>query len=157
MKNRCGFNKKLSLYFTAILTMTSAITIYAAESNNTKPLELRIIMQDLSYNMQKITHAIAIEDWPQVATIAPLIANHSQPPPAEKLRILKFAGSDMSKFKNFDIQTHNAATKLGIVANNQNGSEVIATFAILQNSCLACHVNFRKPFKEYFYAPQLVK
>lgn len=154
MNNRYGFNKKFALYFTAILTMISTMTTYAADIHNTKPLELRLIMQDLSHNMQKITHAIAMEDWPQIEAIAPLIANHSQPPPAEKSRILKFAGSNMGKFKNFDLQTHNAAIKLSEVASHQNGSEVIATFAILQNSCLACHEKFRKPFNEYFYAPK---
>ena len=32
-----------------------------------------------------------------------------------------------------------------------DGQAVIASFETLQNSCLACHQDFRKPFVEHFY------
>jgi hypothetical protein len=48
--------------------------------------------------------------WEQVAGTASQIAKHPQPPIAEKdAHILGFAGSNVSKFKSFDEQTHQAA------------------------------------------------
>lgn len=134
-----------------ILTAISSAT-WADESDSAvKPLSLRNIMQKLSKNMQIVTDAISIEDWEQVAETAPQIANHPQPPIVEKMRILRFAGSNVSKFKSFDEQTHQAAKELEKIAIKKNGKGVIAQFATLQESCLACHQSFRKTFKEHFY------
>lgn len=117
----------------------------------TKPLALRSIMQDLGKNMQAITGGISREDWKQVAKIAPLIADHPQPPLVEKVRILSFVGSDAGQFKVYDEKTSHAAQSLRQAATRQDGPVVVSAFATLQNSCLACHQSFRKPFKEHFY------
>jgi cytochrome c556 len=137
-----------------LITISTAISsaTWAEESDSAvKPLALRDIMQKLSKNMQIVTDAISREDWEQVAKTAPQIANHPQPPIAEKLRILGFAGSNASEFKSFDKQTHQAAKELEEIAIKKDGKGVIAQFATLQNSCLACHQSFRKTFKEHFY------
>ncbi len=62
--------------------------------------------------MQIVADAIFREDWEQVAETAPWITNHSQPPIAEKMLILRFAGSNVSKFKDFDRHTHQTAKEL---------------------------------------------
>ncbi len=123
----------------------------AADTDKAKPLALRKIMQDLGTNMQRITDGISREDWEAVARIAPLIGEHPQPPLLEKMRILKFAGSDAGKFKGYDEKTHAAAQTLQQAARRGDGRAVISAFATLQNSCLACHESFRKPFVEHFY------
>lgn len=123
----------------------------AADTDKAKPLALRKIMQDLGTNMQRITDGISREDWETVARIAPAIGDHPQPPLMEKMRILKFAGSDAGKFKGYDEKTHAAAQTLQQVARRGDGRAVISAFATLQNTCLACHESFRKPFVEHFY------
>ncbi len=123
-----------------------------ADGNATAaPMELRRIMQELGKDMQVVTDGIAREDWERVAKTAPKIADHRQPPFAEKMRILAFAGSNAGRFKRFDEQTHQAATALEQAARRGDGQVAIASFATLQNSCLACHQEFRKPFVEHFY------
>jgi len=76
---------------------------------------------------------------------------HRAPPVGEKLRILSFVGVDAAKFKRYDEKTHHAARTLEAAAARNNGTDVIAGFANLQNSCLACHQSFRKSFVENFY------
>lgn len=116
-----------------------------------EPMELRRIMQEIGKDMQAVTDAIAREEWVRVAEHALRIAEHPQPPMGERVRILAFAGSDAGRFKGFDEQTHQAAKAVEQEANSGDGQAVIASFATLQNSCLACHQNFRKPFVEHFY------
>ncbi|MBY0409813.1 MAG: cytochrome c [Burkholderiaceae bacterium] len=101
--------------------------------------------------MQVVADGISREDWEMVAKVAPLIADHPQPPPLEKMRILKFVGAEAGKFKGHDEKTHQAARALEQAAVRSDGQSVISSFAALQNSCLACHQTFRKPFVEHFY------
>jgi cytochrome c556 len=134
-----------------ILTAISSTTWADKNDSAFRPLTLRNIMQKLSKNMQIVIDAISREDWEQVAKTAPQIANHPQPPIAEKMRILRFAGSNVSKFKRLDKQTHQAAKELEEIAMKKDREGAIAKFATLQKSCLACHQSFRKTFKEHFY------
>lgn len=122
-----------------------------ADTEPAKPMALRKIMRDLGKNMQVITEGISREDWALVAKIAPLVADHSQPPLGEKMRILSFVGADAGKFKSHDEKTSQAAQELRQAATRQDGPMVVAAFATLQNSCLACHQSFRKPFLTHFY------
>ncbi|MBE9564814.1 MAG: cytochrome C, partial [Proteobacteria bacterium] len=56
-------------------------------------------MRDMGKNMQVIADGISREDWKLIEKTAPLIADHPQPPISEKVRILAFVGTDVSKFK----------------------------------------------------------
>ncbi|HEX2531123.1 MAG TPA: cytochrome c [Burkholderiaceae bacterium] len=142
--------------FTAIIAGAVLAGIHAqalAEAaTDAKPMELRKIMKDLGKNMQAVTDGISREDWEQVAKIAPLIADHPQPPLGEKVRILSFIGKDTGKFKGYDEKVHQAATAMQESAVRRDGTGVIAAFANVQTSCFGCHQSFRKPFVEHFYA-----
>ncbi len=116
------------------------------------PMALRAVMQQLERDLQSVTSAIAREDWAQVAELAPGIGKHPQPPMREKMRILAWLGTGAGKFRSFDTQTHEAALAMGEAAARSDGHAVIAAFAKVQQSCLACHQNYRKSFKEHFYA-----
>lgn len=116
-----------------------------------KPMTLRTVMQQLGQDMQLVTGAISIEDWAQVAELAPKIGSHPAPPLREKMRILGWLGSDAGTFRGFDTRTHEAAKAMEEAAARSDGQAVIAAFAKLQQSCLGCHQNYRKSFKEHFY------
>lgn len=134
------------------VTITSnAPQAWAGGNTTAEPMELRRIMQALGQDMQAVTAAISHEDWVRVAETATRIAEHPQPPFVEKVRILAFVGGDAGRFKRFDEQTHQAAKAMEQAAKRGDGHAVVASFATLQNSCLACHQNFRKPFVEHFY------
>jgi cytochrome c556 len=67
------------------------------------------------------------------------------------MRIMKFMGAEMSKFKAFDGETHTAAHALEQAAHEQDGQKTITAFARLQTTCLNCHQAFRGKFVEHFY------
>ncbi len=142
---------KKNLVFAAA-TLALSLTTVAAHA--AEPLAFQGVMKDLGKHMQTIAGAIAREDWEEVAKTAPLIAAHPQPPAEEKARIVSFIGSDMGKFKSFDMQTHEAAHELEHAAHAGDGQQVITAYQKVQASCLSCHQSFRKPFVAHFYGKQ---
>jgi|CXWL01.1.fsa_nt_gi cytochrome c556 len=139
--------KKQSVIAASFITL--ALSLSHAQA--AEPLELQKVMKELGKNMQVITDGISREDWELVAKTAPLIASHPQPPVSEKMRIVKFMGSEMSKFKAFDGETHEAAHGLEHAAHEKDGQKVIAAFQQVQTTCLNCHQTFRGKFVEHFY------
>ena len=147
---------KRKLLITGIAIIITCSHAFAETTENfssspSEPLALRKIMQDMGKNMQTIADGISREDWKLVENTAPLIAEHPQPPLTEKIRILAYVGTDVSKFKSHDGKTHEAARVLEESATRDDGYAVIADFATLQNTCLMCHQRFRKSFQEHFY------
>ncbi len=139
--------KKQIILVASLITLAMSIThVQAAE-----PLELQKVMKELGKNMQVITDGISREDWELVAKTAPLIAAHPQPPLAEKMRIMSFMGSEMSKFKAFDGETHEAAHGLEHAAHEKDGKKVINAFQQVQATCLNCHQAYRSKFVKHFY------
>jgi len=144
-------SQSLSVFVMAIISLTSAATLYAETEETIKPLVLQGVMQQLGRDMQAVTGAIATEDWSTVAELSPQIARHAQPPMMEKLRILSWLGSDAGKFREFDGEVHDAATAMEEAAMRGEGQAVISAFSEVQLSCLGCHQNFREPFIKHFY------
>jgi cytochrome c556 len=151
MQHRHWFSTHFTTVLIGVLLVGIGTRVWAEDAEKAKPLALRKIMQEMGKSMQAITDGISREDWEVVARMAPLIAHHPQPPLAEKLRILSFVGSEAGKFKGYDEKISQTAQVLEQAAVHGNGQSVISSFATLQNSCLACHQSFRKPFVEHFY------
>lgn len=133
----------------ALLIPIATLQAQAAESE--KPMALHDVMQQLGRDMQAVTGAISEEDWGLVAQLAPKIGRHPEPPIAEKMRILAWLGTDAGKFRGFDGQVQDAASTMGEAARRGDGQEVIVAFGKMQQRCLSCHQEFRKPFQEHFY------
>ncbi len=144
---QCG--KKALLAGVVILSSTQALAETEAKLN--EPFALQSIMRDIGTNMQSIVGAISREDWAQVEDSARLIADHPKPPLSERGKIAGFFKADMAQFKNYDGQTHKAASLLAEAADSKDGKTVISNFATLQNTCLACHQKFREDFQQHFY------
>ena len=139
--------KKLYAFTTTLASLLVATSnVHAAE-----PLALQQTMKDLGKNMQIVTDGISREDWVLVEKTAHLIAEHAQPPLAEKMRIMRFMGSNMGKFKAFDEQAHEAAHEMAKSVQEKEGKKVISAFQSLQSACLSCHQTFRPAFVEHFY------
>lgn len=135
----------------AVSTLAWIVPLAWAEGNTSEPMAMRKVMRELGKGMQAVTDGISREDWQLVVETAPRIAEHPRPPLEERVRVLAFVGGNAERFKELDEQTHQAAKTLEQAAKRGDGQAVIASFAALQNSCLACHQNFRKPFVEHFY------
>ncbi len=137
------------------LLAASCLFFAASGAHAAEPLALQKTMKDLGKNMQVITDGISREDWERVEKTAPLIADHPQPPLAEKMRIMRFVGTSMGKFKAYDGETHDQAQAVGKAAKAKDGPGVILAFQKLQTSCYNCHSEFRKPFVAHFYGSEI--
>ena len=133
-----------------LLASVSSLS-WADDSTAAAPLALRKIMRDLGLNMQAITDGISRGDLALVAKVAPLVADHPQPPLGEKMRIMSFVGTNTPRFKAYDNQTHEQAQEVGDAAKAKDGAGVILAFQKLQTSCYNCHNEFSKPFVAHFY------
>lgn len=134
-----------------VLLVCGTTPARSQESGTPRALALRQIMKDMGRNTQVIVHAIAHEDWPRAAKAAAAVADHPEPPLAEKVRILAFMGADAGKFRVFDDRSGKAAKALQEAAARVDGPAVIAAFAEMQTACLGCHQSFRRPLVEHFY------
>ena len=133
-----------------LMAMSSAM-ICADDGTDIPPLALRKIMQDMDKNMHTMANAISQKDWPLVERIAPLIADHRQPPFIEKMRIMGFVGTSISKYKAYDGSVAEQAQALGKAAKDIDTQETELMFRTLQASCDSCHNEFQRPFVAHFY------
>lgn len=134
----------------AIIAVLPAAGMDAHAADKEQPESLRAVMEKLGDDMQAVTGAISGEDWALVAELAPRIGRHPEPPMAQKVRILKWLGTDAGAFRGFDGQVEEAATGMGEAAARGDGEAVIESFANLQRACLGCHQQFRQSFLEHF-------
>ena len=146
-------------FLAAVLAGLALMTAHAhvlaePKAHATQPLELRKIMKDLGKNMQAITDGISREDWELVEKTAPLIADHPQPPMAEKMRIMSFMGTNMGKFKAHDGETHEPAQAVGKAAKAKTAR---ASYSPSRSSrpAVTTATGFRKPFVEHFYGEEM--
>jgi len=145
--------KPLSMLAGALLVALAgvAVIVDARAAEPEKPMALQGVMKKLGQDMQAVTGAISKEEWALVAELAPQIARHAEPPPAEKMRILTWLGSDAGRFRALDGHVHDSATIMGEAATRSDGQEVIAAFSKVQQGCLSCHQSFRERFVKHFY------
>jgi cytochrome c556 len=142
----------LAAVLAGLALMTARAHVLAEpKAHATQPLELRNIMKELGRNVQTITDGISREDWLLVEKTASLIADHPQPPLAEKMRIMHFAGTSIGKFKSYDGATHDAAKAVAKAAGASDGEGVILAFQKLQTACYNCHQAYREPLVKHFY------
>lgn len=121
------------------------------QKNTSEDLALRSIMRELDENMREVVGAISRENWQQIVKVAPLIADHAEPPFSEKARILRFVGTEVVRFRGYDRQVHEAAMEMGEKARQEDGEAVIQAFSRVQKNCLACHQKFKEGFRLHFY------
>ena len=91
------------------------------QKSSSEELALRSIMRELDENMREVVGATSLENWARVPEIAPLIADHAEPPFSEKTRILRFVGTDAARFRGYDRQVHVAAVEMGDKARQADG------------------------------------
>lgn len=110
------------------------------------------VMETQGRSMQLIAGAIAREDYGEVAAGAMAVIGPSHPPAAlaEKLELMRFLGGKAGRFRGLDRDTKERAAALVKAVRARDGEATIGAFQRLQTSCLACHAEFRKPFRDHF-------
>ncbi len=134
-----------------VIFLATLTTASAQPANAEKPMALRTIMEKMGQEMQKVTGAIAKEDWPAITLLATQIAQHAEPPPQEKVQIITWLGPQAGKFRGFDSQSHQSAMAMAQSASQHDGAGVIDAFAKVQSACMGCHQAFRKDYLQHFY------
>lgn len=135
----------------ATIAIASAACIDAHAAEREESMALRTVMEKLEQDMQATVGAISREDWVLIAELSPMIGRHEEPPAMEKIRILKWVGTDAGRFRAFDADVERAANSMSAAAQQEDGAGVIRSFSEIQQACLGCHQQFRKPFVEHFY------
>lgn len=146
--------RKISRSLQAIaFALLAAVGTSAWTGGNTdeEPLVLRGIMHDLGEQVRTVAGAIAHEDWAKVAEAAVHIAEHPEPPPDEKVRILTLIGAEAARFRGHDQKAGEAARAMAEAAKRQDGQAVIDAFRAVQTNCHGCHQEFRARLLEHFY------
>lgn len=145
---------KIALLTTAIIALTLSHQAPAETSPNTfkAPLELQKIMLKMGMEMHKISEAISTDDWAQVKKSANWIADHPTPSIGERMKIMAFLGTEAFKFKANNKKTHKAANSVAYAASQKHEPSTNSAFAVLQQTCLACHQTYREKFQSHFYS-----
>lgn len=115
-------------------------------------MALSQVMQAQGRTMQRIAGAVAREDYEAVAQGAAAVIDPPRPaaPLAEKFEVMRFLGADIGRFRALDGETRAQAAALAKAARARDGEATIEAFRRLQTSCLACHADFREPFRKHF-------
>jgi len=101
------------------------------------------IMKGLGENMARIGDGIWREDFTVVATGALGIAEHPLPPLWDRLELLAGLGTDATQFMKADEELKAAAMALKEAAGQQRIEEVMSSYQVLQQRCVACHTWYR--------------
>ena len=105
---------------------------------------LKEIMRQLETDYNRLNQAILLEEYADIEAAARRIAEHPTPSLSERLAILARVGSDSGRFKQFDAEMAEAATRLAQAAADRNVDRILNAQARLMQVCMQCHVPFRK-------------
>jgi hypothetical protein len=78
------------------------------------------------------------------AAAARSVADHPTVPPEELERISAVLGSDLARFKAWDLQVHDLALRLSEAAAAGGISPLLEIDAELRSGCVGCHSEFRE-------------
>lgn len=115
------------------------------------PLQLREIMRKMDRDMQALTRALVLGDWPRVALHAKRIADHGKPPLGERIKILALIKIDAGEFRALDSRVVEAAKELANTASASDAERSVDALRKMTSACLTCHTGFRGRIVNHFY------
>lgn len=134
----------------ALLIISSCLLGFGLQSTSgsadkqPKTLKLIPMMRLLLADMQKIDQGIYTETYSIIAEGAGSIADHPGMTPKDKKLIKSTLGEEMPKFVSLDMTVHHHADSIKTAAQEQNMSEVLRHYRIVQQGCVDCHTTFRQ-------------
>jgi len=123
----------------ATMLLTTAIGWNAQAAEHT----LKSIMQDLGEQMGQLVKGIMADNMETVSQAAVAIADHPKPGLGERLVLLGRIGSDVTTFRQKDVEVHEAAIFIKQAAEVGDRDALVSGFHRLTKACLACHMQFR--------------
>ena len=134
--------KTIDLIFLIAGSVSSATLLASNTLTETAPLKQ--VMQQLIIDTNLLTKALILEDYQLIAQSANHIANHQKADIEIRKKLARAFGPEMSQFKGFDMQVHNAAVEIDSAAQKQDMKSILTNHSILIEGCQSCHNNFRE-------------
>jgi cytochrome c556 len=107
------------------------------------------IMEELGAQVGRLARAIMADDLPTAIAAASAIADHPQPAPDERRRLLAHVGADALAFRAANADVHDAAVTVRTAAEMGDRAALAAAFHHLADSCLSCHARFRDRLRTF--------
>jgi len=146
------FKFKKVLLVSLVLSLSSVSTqlwaVDAVTSTSAKEGSLKLVMQGLSLDTEKLLEAILTEDFPLIESYAEKIADHDKPSMEIRKKLMKAMGVKMAKFKANDDVVHHAAVDIVNDAKNKDMTAIGKNFQVMIGGCLACHGEFKAEVSE---------
>jgi len=106
------------------------------------------IMAGLEGNLADISRGIWMEDYAGIQAGAEAVAAHPNVPPEELERVSGALGTDLARFREWDMTVHNLAVLLAEAAQGRAMDSVLAVEAQLRSGCVGCHSEFRDRLRQ---------
>jgi cytochrome c556 len=114
-------------------------------------MALRGIMRDMGREAAALADGLMREDYALVERAALKVAEHPQPPPEERARIITWLGARAVRFRGYDQEVHGNGQAVAAAARQRQPKAALEAFHKLQSACMACHLEFRQPYLAQFY------
>lgn len=114
-------------------------------------MALRGIMRDMGGEAAAVADGLMREDYALVERAALKVAEHPQPPPEERARIITWLGARAVRFRGYDQEVHGHGQAIAAAARQRQPKAALEAFHKLQSACMACHLEFRQPYLAQFY------
>jgi hypothetical protein len=96
-------------------------------------------MQEHLVAIQRITEALASEDWDAIATASALIESSPQ-----MQQMCQHMGAGADGFTELALDFHHRADAIGEAARSHDGVAVLRATATTLQACTACHATYRQ-------------
>ena len=129
--------------------LLTTVTPKENPTNEKQDKSLKTIMQLLMSDMQTIDVGIWYENYETIRSGAENIVNHPKIPAEERKNIAAILGqSKMKAFAAYDQLVHDHADSLAQEEEAEEMERILKHYNIIQQGCVNCHTNFRKPIIE---------
>ena len=137
---------------TPLMVLAAALFLGGCAAQPSGPaMGLRGIMRDMGRDAAAIADGLMREDYALVERAALKVAEHPQPAPEERVRIITWLGPRAGRFRGYDQEVHGHGQALAAAARQRQPRAALEAFHKLQSACMACHLEFRQPYLTQFY------
>ena len=132
-------NLKAIHLLVALSIITITLPAYADDPKNFKE-----VMQRIETDMSKLIGHIMKEEYSDIISTAERVANHDEPPIAQRLRLIAELGTDFTNFKSHDDDVHINSVAMQEAAEKKDIDSVIVSYGKTLQSCNNCHKKYRE-------------
>ena len=120
--------------------------LYPDEKNRQpETMPLVPMMQQLLTDMQQVDRGIYTGEFSLIEQGAGRISDHPTMTSEDKKLVKKTLAAEMNQFVEYDMVVHHHADSMRMAAIQEEMTEVLHHYRIVQQGCVDCHSNYREP------------